>query len=575
MSIVHLNRLQKAIESQVRKHISTAEILKEKPNISEEELENVVASQSYLLYCLKNLTGEPYNELKKYVTDGFKDNGIDGIYYSKANNELFICQAKWNKKAQCTIDKGEVLKFLEGVYDLLNLVFKNFNEKTRSLEKVIENAILSTNIKISVVLMHSGNNLSKDISDLVLEKISELNDTDEVIFYKEYSLVKAYSDLKEAVEGEPINAELDLINWGFTNEPYKSYYGTLNCGQIAEVLKSSNQRIYSKNIRAFIGINSTNSDIVATLIKEPENFFYLNNGIVLLCKEIKKSPYNSGKRELGKFTLVDLTIVNGAQTAGAISFAFTKQPEKVTEAFVFVKIISLENAPTNFDKHITIASNTQNKIEKRDFVSLDEQQNRLTNEFFLCGYKYHVKRDDKELKRDEQNYYFEEATVSLACFQNNVDYATYAKREIGKLWEDGAYQTLFNDKLNANVLVNLIKIHRETERYIRDLNVHERLICSHALYLISNLIFSKIDRSALLNPNFDATSYIQNNFKTDIRKYSHRVVQVYIELFPTNKFPLSIFKNFKYCRKIKDEVLQLEGVLKPGQTMSLFDFLEL
>lgn len=575
MSILHINRLKKAIDSQVKKHIDSADILKEKPNIPEEELENVIASQSYLLYSLKNLTGEPYLELKKYITDGFKDNGIDGIYYSKKNNELYICQAKWNKKGTCTIDKGEVLKFLEGIYCLLNLDFKNFNDKTKKLEQIIENAILTPNIKINIVIVHSGNSLSTEISELINDKIDELNDTDEVIFFKEYSLVTAYTDLKESVEGEPINAELDIYNWGFTSEPYKSYYGTLNCGQIAQILESSNHRIYSKNIRAFIGINSINSDIVSTLIKEPEKFFYLNNGIVFLCKEITKSPFNSGKREIGKFTLVDLTVVNGAQTAGAIHFAFSKQPEKVNEANVFVKIISLENTPTNFDKNITIASNTQNKIEKRDFVSLDIQQTRLINEFFLCGYKYHVKRDDKVLIKNKENYYFEEATISLACFQENVDFSTYAKREIGKLWEDSAYNTLFNNKLNVNVLVNLISIYREIENYIRTLSTNERQICSHALYLISNLVFSKIGKENLLNPSFDCIEYLKTSFKTDIHKYSYRLVQVYIEIFPTNRFPLSIFKNFKYCRKIKEDILKLEGVIKPGQTISLFDELDL
>ena len=575
MSILHINRLKKAIDSHVKKHINSNDILKDKPNIPDDELENVISSQSYLLYALKNLTGESYLELKKYITDGFKDNGIDGLYYSKKNNELYICQAKWNKKGTCTIDKGEVLKFLEGIYCLLNLDFKNFNDKTRKLEQIIESAILTPNIKINIVVIHSGNSLSNEISELINNKIDELNDTDEVIFFKEYSLVSAYSDLKESVEGEPINAELDIYNWGYTIEPYKAYYGTLNCGQIAQILESSNHRIYSKNIRAFIGINSINSDIVTTLIKEPEKFFYLNNGIVFLCKEITKSPFNSGKREIGKFTLVDLTVVNGAQTAGAIHYAFSKQPEKVNEANVFVKIISLENTPTNFDKNITIASNTQNKIEKRDFVSLDIQQTRLINEFFLCGYKYHVKRDDKELLKNKENYYFEEATISLACFQENVDFSTYAKREIGKLWEDNSYNTLFNDKLNVNVLVNLISIYREIENYIKNLNTNERQICSHALYLISNLVFGKVGREKLLNPSFDCTEYIKSSFKNDINKYSLRLVQVYIEIFPTNRFPLSIFKNFNYCRKIKEDILKLEGVLKPGQTISLFDDLDL
>lgn len=440
MSIVHLNRIKNLLEKQVIPHIDKNEILNEKPNISENELTTLMLSQAFLLYALKNLTGESYLDLKNFVTDGFSDNGIDAIFYSNTRNELFICQSKWIKKGIGGVDKGEILKFLKGVDDLLKLEFNAFNSKLKKHSQIIEESILAANIQIKVVLIYSGNDISRENKKLISDKISEYNDTEEVIFFQEYDLKSAYNFLKDSVDGEPINSDIDLFDWGYTNDPYKSYYGTINCGKIASLLKDSNTRIYSKNIRSFIGLTGINNEIVTTLINEPEKFFYLNNGIILLCKSISKSPYNSGKREIGKFHLNDLTIVNGAQTAGSILYAFKRQPEKVNNAKVFIKIISLEDTPKNFDKNITVASNTQNKIEKRDFVSLDIQQKRITHEFFLSGIKYHTKRDDKTLIRDKENYYFEEATISLACFQEDVDFSTYAKREIGKLWEDTFYK---------------------------------------------------------------------------------------------------------------------------------------
>lgn len=571
MGIVHLNRIKKVLENQVVKHINISEIKKQKPNIANEELNNIVFSQSYLLFTLKNLTGESYVDLKNFLTDGFHDNGIDAIYYSQTKNELFICQSKWIKKGSGGVDMGDILKFLKGVTDLLHLNFDGFNDKLKKHAESIENAILTANIKIKLVLTYSGNSLSKENSEIIIKKVDGFNDTEEVIFFNEYNLKNAYAYLNDSVDGEPITTDIDLSDWGHTNEPYKSFYGTINCGQIAELLETTNRRIYSKNIRSFIGLTGINSEIVNTLVKEPENFFYLNNGIVLLCKEIQKSPYNSGKRELGKFHLKDLTVVNGAQTVGAINFAFKKQPDKVNSAKVFIKIISLEKTPKYFDKSITIASNTQNKIEKRDFVSLDNQQKRLINEFFLSGLKYHTKRDDKELTKDNENYYFEEATVSLACFQDDIDLSTYAKREIGKLWENPHYNKLFNERLNVQVLVNLINIFREIETKIKQMQSIDRLICSHGLYLISNLIFHHIGREKLLKPKFDSKEYISTKFQQDLKTYTKRLIQIYQETFPNNRFPLSIFKNFKYCRKIKDDILTRQGIPRIGQTLSLFD----
>ena len=170
-----------------------------------------------------------------------------------------------------------------------------------------------------------------------------------------------------------------------------------------------------------------------------------------------------------------------------------------------------------------------------------------------------------------ENYYFEEATISLACSKEDVDFSTYAKREIGKLWEDQSYNQLFNDKLHIQVLINLVNIFRATDTNIKQLQASERLICSHGLYLITHLIYTNIGKSTILNPKFDSREYLKNDFKNDFKTYSIRLIQVYTDEFPNNKFPLSIFKNFKYCRSLKDRILSKEGKPRIGQTLNLFD----
>ena len=570
MGVLHISRLKTLFESQIFEFIDDKKIIAQKPNITEEELYNIKLSQSMLLFALKNISGLEYKDLKSSIVDNFKDNGLDAILYCEKNDTLYICQSKFSKKGNSNIDKGETLKFLEGINDLLILNFSKFNEKVKSLKKDIEYAINSPNIRIEIILAHSGNVLSKDIELLIREKIEALNDTDEVIFYEEYNLIKAYNDLKEAVNGEPINAEFDISNWGIMDEPYKSYYGTISCGKIAELSENSSKRLFSKNLRSFIGINSINFDIVKSLLNNPQNFFYLNNGIVLLCKEVIKSAYNSGKRDIGKFTLKDVSIINGAQTVGSIKYAFAKQPDKVNSSHVFIKIISLENTPKDFDKLITIASNTQNKIEKRDFISLDGEQNRLLSEFYLSNLSYHVKRDDLGENKNDKNYYFEEATISLACFQDNIDFSTYAKREIGKLWDEDNYKILFHSKLSVHFLVNIISIFREIENYVKLLEDQKRLICTHGIYLISNIIFNN-HKTTLLNPKFNLNNFIEKDFKNDIYRICHRVTEVYTLKYTQNKIPLSVFKNFVLCRDIKNDVLELEGKIRTNKQPTLFD----
>ena len=576
MSIIHLNRIKKHLEIQVLKFIDTEYIKESKFKMPKEEEEAMILSQAFALYSTKSLCDESYNVLSNFITDDFQDNGIDLVFYSEQNNVLSLVQSKWIRSGFGGVDKADILKFIKGVKDILHLDFSHANDKLKRHSQILEKAICDSNIKINIVLAYSGTQLSKENLEIIKDEISEFNDVDDVIFFTEFNLVKAYEFLKLSIEGEPINTELEIHNWGITEKPLKCIYGTIYCGQIAELFESNQRRIFSKNIRAFIGESEINSGIVSTLVKNPENFVYLNNGITLLCKTIRKSPYGASDRHLGKFSLTDLTIINGAQTVGSINTAFKRNAEKVNEAKLFVKIISLENCPNDFDKEVTIASNTQNKIEKRDFISLDFQQERIKNEFLISGLNYHIKRDDKKILLDDNNFYLEEATVALACFDSDVDYSTYVKREIGKLWENTSskpYTALFNEKLKPHKLINLIKIIRDIENFIKInslYNQDDKLIGTHGLYFIMHLHMQNIDKTFINDPNYDIIKYLSSDFKLEIDKLVKRTVITYNQLFK-NKFPLSVFKNFNFCRMMKDEILLRDGKPKPGQTLYLFE----
>ena len=53
-----------------------------------------------------------------------------------------------------------------------------------------------------------------------------------------------------------------------------------------------------------------------------------------------------------------------------------------------IRLISLENCPEAFDREITRTNNTQNRIERRDFVALDREQERIRNELHLEAIMY-------------------------------------------------------------------------------------------------------------------------------------------------------------------------------------------
>lgn len=87
-----------------------------------------------------------------------------------------------------------------------------------------------------------------------------------------------------------------------------------------------------------------------TLNNSPELFKYFNNGISILCDSINKTAFGGTNTDLGIFGCTNIQIVNGAQTVGTIGEFYKNPQQNSPNAEVFVKIISLEGAPSDFSK---------------------------------------------------------------------------------------------------------------------------------------------------------------------------------------------------------------------------------
>lgn len=80
-----------------------------------------------------------------------------------------------------------------------------------------------------------------------------------------------------------------------------------------------------------------------------------------------------------------LQVVNGTQTVSSSHRSAKLVPENLENGTIWVRLISLPETPDGLAKTITRTNNTQNKIEKRDFVSLDPEQKRIHEELALEG----------------------------------------------------------------------------------------------------------------------------------------------------------------------------------------------
>ena len=413
------------------------------------------------------------DEASNAIVDGRDDNGIDAIFFDKETKTLWLVQSKWIKDGNGEPPTGETAKFKTGISDLIDLELSRFNAKVNAKQEDIEEALNDYSVKIKLVLAYTGNNkLTQHNMRIINDLLSEINDSSPLASFEAFSLPIAHSALINILDGTPIVAELALQNWGKVETPYRTIYGTVNGSHFAQLWQTYRSKLFNDNIRDFIGNSDVNSDIQTTILNDPDSFFYYNNGITILCQSYSKKPVVTD-RSTGQFEIIDLKVVNGAQTVGSIGAAYEINPDSVEKIDVFVKVISLENCPPNFGSRITQKTNTQNRIEKRDFVSLDVQHVRLQTEFALEQIHYLIKRT-KEIPKQGEWCTAEDVIISVACSLPDVNIAVTAKREVGKLWEQlntVPYTLIINEDLTASKawrcvvimrkLANIIKIRSE------------------------------------------------------------------------------------------------------------------
>lgn len=428
-----------------------------------------------------------YASSAKHITDGYHDMGLDAIYLDAVQKKLFLVQSKWKKEGTGGISQEEMQTFVEGIKRVLNIDLDGANPKIINKKNDIEFALTQMGYQIQLLFIHTGNQDTDTYAKRpMLELISNVNDdVNTLLLYEEISFKKIYEYLAKGQNPQAINIDdVILTNWGKVEEPYVCYYGLISAAAIGEWYQENGNELFAKNIRYYKGSTEVNEGMKKVLLQEPENFVYYNNGIKLLCESVERKAKGSTTNATGLFSLKGVSLVNGAQTTGTIGNVYCENMEQLSKASVMVQIIDISKAGEKIARQITKLSNTQNKIENKDFAALDPQQERIRTELLFSHIIYLYKSGDV-ITDVEHQISFDEAIVALACC-DELSYATLAKRNVGALSEDTSkapYKALINPSTNSYKIINGVRIIRKIEQILQEkkeaLTGKERLVCIH------------------------------------------------------------------------------------------------
>jgi hypothetical protein len=552
MGIIQLNQIAANIELNLGSLIDVSDVKVGNP-------EDLKLSRGLAAWALVQRCQISNEMAASAITDGFDDNGIDAVWVDHESNTIYLVQSKWSTKGTGSISAGDMHKYLQGVRDFVNAEFTKFNTKFQARRASFEAALEELDVHIILLLVHSGADPITDVPRSAAESLlKDMNDPIETVTLEYLSQKELHAMLRSAAHGRKPDIDATLYDWGAIEEPYRAFYGQVAAHEVAGWYEDHGTRLLADNIRQFLGDSEVNQSITETLMQAPDRFWYLNNGITALCDSFTKAAAGGTSKKAGKFRFAGVSIVNGAQTVGCLAAVNAENPDQVADARVTVRFISLEGCPPEFAQEVTRGTNTQNRVERRDFVSLDPIQDRLAADLNLSGIRYAIK-SGSETPSPDQGFTVTDATVALACANGDPDLSTQAKREVGRLWigaespaSESQYRMLFAEGLSAERLWRAVRLLRQIDSAIasarREREGRGNLVGVHGNRLIAHAVFAHLGASwgSTSDSEFEAVLADVEPLTAEIYDILAELVD---EMFEGN-YLASLFKNGSKCREL-------------------------
>ncbi len=535
-------------------------------------------SKAIAAFVLHEDAGANLDEAVAASIDGNQDHGIDSVFVS-TDQTIWLIQSKYKESGTGEPELGDVSKFRDGVTDLLQGRWNRFNNALQNRQAAITNALNSGVCRIKVVLAYSGTAVSDDRRDIFADLERAFNGANPgFLRCHAYGLTTLHDLHLDGVSAQPIEAEVELKDFGHTQEPYRAFYGRMDGKRLAELWAAHEEHLVDRNIRRFKGTTTVNAGLTETLRQEAQHFFYFNNGVTFLCDSITEQHPRDPHRQTGTFRIRGLSIINGAQTVGAIA----REPLAHYDAYpivVMATFVCLENAPDGFGDRVTQSRNRQNAVELEDFAALDERQTMWQQTLQMAGVTYLVKQGEDDPPLSPTCFSARELAPFLACTVTTndwQDYVTAAKADKKKLFgREGlvsatdplrqSYERLFTDSLTARQMWRTVQIGRVVVEKVRARATAEgdpaglpagtlpaREILTHGTWLVLHVIFIRLQLQN--GPTLALTQDELTAISREVDLVCERLVSS-VQGVQWNKQARSVFENKTDCRTVKGRLM--------------------
>ena len=502
-------------------------------------------------------------EIEDAITDGAMDGGIDAIHI--VDRDVHIFNLKYTESFEKTyshfpgneIDK--ILVTMERIYG------KNMTEQDVNgilWEKILEVWDLFDKGPLNFKYYLCSN--KQEPVEHAKRKFQNTLDKYRRVEYFYYDQERLVSKILEK-KYRKIDGKIRFVDNQYfdrSDGPLKGIVATVATTDLIDLIKDPDnpqemiEDVFNDNIRVYLRLkNRINQGIYDTAVSDDNFvFWYLNNGITILCDECNYNPNTRAPL----VQLRNLQIVNGGQTTHALFQAYLKDPNKLRNVLVLVRICETKK-DYRIGERISETTNSQTPIRTRDLHANDRIQKKLEDQFKSLGYFYERKRNqhqDEPKDRRLDNELL--AQIYLAYY---IDMASEAKNQKRIVFGD-KYDEIFDEnEITASKMLKPYKVFIPLERMKKEIQKKKRgkepvnekeAFISRATFHLLNVV-KIIEEKENLNLDDDknihsaiqkSISYVSEIVKSEAKKRG--------ELYTHDKF----FKETPTNGIIRDHVLK-------------------
>lgn len=475
-------------------------------NINDQEK---LKSLAFIYLCVKTMLDLDAEEAFDCLTEGGGDFGVDAIHLTEEIDGEFtvtIFQGKYDRSLNGEKNFGEnaILAMINAIrhifdpYSQLETIRDRLKTQVEATRSLIRDGFIP---RVRAIACNNGLKWNRTAD----EAINRAGFGEQVTWehVNHDVLIRILQQIK------PVDASLHFVGKAIVEDMNFSRIciGRIPVGEIASLMRTYGERLLERNIRRYLGLhgNRVNEGIRGTILTEPNNFYFFNNGLTLVCNDFS---YNGLQQSDYMIKVENLQIVNGGQTCMTIIKTLDEMQKNgripPSEASVLVRLYKLPKDNQDLILRITHATNSQNPVDLKDLRSNDEKQQRLEQDIQQLGYTYRRKRIDTPIKPTDLTS-GTAAEAILSVWRKAPHQAKFFIREhFGKL-----YDVIFTDDLNGAQTITAVLLYRIAENHRKRPTENDEVFVRYASCFIS----MQMGRRLLSQLNITLAELNHRNFK--------------------------------------------------------------